>query len=261
MRYLSFFILAVIPALFMSFSSGQNDEKNACDMMYDPVCALTQIQCITTPCDPIPETYGNSCMMEAANAEFLYQGECDGHPYEEEPTMCTMQYDPVCGVNGVTYGNVCSAGKNPIAYAGECALPDLQYCAAYYDGCNNCSVEDGQIAACTLMYCESPAAPRCTEFVETVKRNDMVLIDKQRQTQLSTIFHTITAVRNSLDNTTQAKYYKALSRAFDARVKEWKDFAMVASFTPEGYAQFQKKIIIYAYLHHITQEKIALLAQ
>jgi len=92
MRYLSFFILAVIPALFMSFSSGGQSQNNV------------QIQ--------------------------------------DEPTMCTMQYDPVCGVDGVTYGNACSAGKTEIAYAGECALPDLQYCAAYYDGCNNCSVEE-----------------------------------------------------------------------------------------------------------------------
>jgi hypothetical protein len=207
MRYLSFFILAVIPVLFMSFSSGGQSQNNV------------QIQ--------------------------------------DEPTMCTMQYDPVCGVDGVTYGNACSAGKTEIAYAGECALPDLQYCAAYYDGCNNCSVEEWQVAACTLMYCESPTTPRCTQFVETVKRNDMVLIDKQKQTELSTIFNTITTPRNSLDTETQHKYYKALARAFDARVKEWKDFAMVASFTPEGYAQFQKKIIIYAYLHHITQEKIA----
>lgn len=74
MRYLSFFILAVIPALFMSFSSGQSgDTMQACTKEYNPVCALTQIQCITTPCDPIPETYGNTCMMEAADAEFLYQ--------------------------------------------------------------------------------------------------------------------------------------------------------------------------------------------
>lgn len=259
MRYLSFFILAVVPALFMSFSSGQNgDSIKACTKEYNPVCALTQIQCITTPCDPIPETYGNSCMMEAANAEFLYQGECAA---DEEPTMCTMQYDPVCGVDGVTYGNACSAGKTEIAYAGECALPDLQYCAAYYDGCNNCSVEEWQVSACTMMYCESPAASRCTQFVETVKRDDVILFDKQKQTELSTIFNTITTPRNSLDKETQEKYYKALARAFDRKVKEWKDFAMVASFTPEGYAQFQKKIIIYAYLHHITQEKIFQLGQ
>lgn len=111
------------------------------------------------------------------------------------------------------------------------------------------------------MYCESPAASRCTQFVETVKRDDVILFDKQKQTELSTIFNTITTPRNSLDKETQEKYYKALARAFDRKVKEWKDFAMVASFTPEGYAQFQKKIIIYAYLHHITQEKIFQLGQ
>lgn len=37
-----------------------------------------------------------------------------------EPMMCTMQYAPVCGLNGTTYGNSCSAGKNAVAYEGEC---------------------------------------------------------------------------------------------------------------------------------------------
>jgi len=170
-----------------------------------------------------------------------------------------MQYDPVCGVDGITYGNACSAGKNPIAYAGECALPDLQYCTSYYDGCNTCGVEDGQISFCTEMWCSQYDAPRCTAFVEKVEHNGLVLIDREKQEELSTIFNTITGPRNDLDNETQHKYYTTLSRAFDARVKEWKDFAMVASFTPEGYAQFQKKIIFYAYLHYITQEKIATL--
>lgn len=39
---------------------------------------------------------------------------------EDVPMMCTMDYNPVCGVNGTTYGNACGAGKNPIAYKGEC---------------------------------------------------------------------------------------------------------------------------------------------
>jgi len=41
---------------------------------------------------------------------------------EEGPTMCTMQYDPVCWVDWVTYGNSCSAWKVKVAYAWECNL-------------------------------------------------------------------------------------------------------------------------------------------
>lgn len=34
--------------------------------------------------------------------------------------ICTMDYTPVCGVNGITYGNKCMANKNKIKYTGEC---------------------------------------------------------------------------------------------------------------------------------------------
>jgi len=41
---------------------------------------------------------------------------------------------------------------------------DLSNCISYFDGCNNCSVKDGKADACTLMYCETPSEPKCTEY-------------------------------------------------------------------------------------------------
>jgi len=44
---------------------------------------------------------------------------------------------------------------------------DLTNCVSYFDGCNNCTVKDGKVEACTLMYCETPAEPKCNEYANT----------------------------------------------------------------------------------------------
>lgn len=34
---------------------------DACISVVEPVCGLVQVECITTPCDPVQQTFGNSC--------------------------------------------------------------------------------------------------------------------------------------------------------------------------------------------------------
>ena len=53
------------------------DIPTICTMDYTPVCASVQVQCIKAPCPPIPETFGNACMMHAnTNTTYLYDWEC-----------------------------------------------------------------------------------------------------------------------------------------------------------------------------------------
>lgn len=48
-----------------------------CTEQYDPVCAAYQVQCITTPCNPVPKTYSNSCFACMDNKVISYNaGEC-----------------------------------------------------------------------------------------------------------------------------------------------------------------------------------------
>lgn len=51
-------------------------EPIACTMEYRPVCGEKQVQCITAPCNPVQQTYGNACSAKAAGAKVVYEGEC-----------------------------------------------------------------------------------------------------------------------------------------------------------------------------------------
>lgn len=56
--------------------SGQRN-IDACIEIYQPVCATVSVQCITTPCDSVQETFANSCFACSNSLVSTYtKGEC-----------------------------------------------------------------------------------------------------------------------------------------------------------------------------------------
>ncbi|MGH6854718.1 MAG: hypothetical protein ACREDX_04955 [Aestuariivirga sp.] len=57
------------------------------------------------------------------------------------PDLCTMVYLPVCGCDGNTYTNACSAhaAGASVAYVGTCRAPDEHNCAQVI----SCGIKDG----------------------------------------------------------------------------------------------------------------------
>jgi len=53
-------------------------DVDACIEIYQPVCGQMQVECITTPCDPVKQTFSNSCKACANERVFSYTvGDCD----------------------------------------------------------------------------------------------------------------------------------------------------------------------------------------
>ena len=112
------------PSEFDVVCTQAQKESQICTRDYRPVCGDDG------------KTYSNGCSACSAQVDAYNTGACGGDESAIEKTLdhvctveksqaqiCTLQYDPVCGSNGVTYGNSCGACSAGIKgwSQGECA--------------------------------------------------------------------------------------------------------------------------------------------
>jgi hypothetical protein len=70
-------LLSAHPDLAVTECLPEQRNVDACIEIYQPVCARVNVQCVTTPCDPVQETYANSCKACMNSLVSSYtKGEC-----------------------------------------------------------------------------------------------------------------------------------------------------------------------------------------
>lgn len=160
-----FTLLTLCSAFFAAYTIAA--EPTVCTMDYTPVCGEVQVQCIKAPCDPVQQTFGNRCQLDAAKARFLYNGEC------QDLTNCSS-FNDGCNTCAVENGKMTACtmmycetpGVAKCTQTIDATTPNLTNCTSYFDGCNTCFVENGVIGGCTKKYCDVTEQPKCLAYAE-----------------------------------------------------------------------------------------------
>ena len=105
------------------------EPRMCCDALIAECMACSEGVSVEAYCADNPSTLG--CVDDAAEVPSCAAIQCpvgsdciDGVgcvAAKASGTACTMEYNPVCGENGITYGNPCMADAEGMAYVlGEC---------------------------------------------------------------------------------------------------------------------------------------------